>query len=146
MALKRNHLVARDISGVETANMEAEELLQGVESMQVRYGVDTEPDGVANQYLDADALTATDWANVVSIQVGLLMASGDEIATNIDTNTYNVAGELIQPAPAAGLTHPQDQQLRYVVNSTINIRNQVGSLILAGGGGGGGDDDDDDDD
>ena len=124
-ALKRNHLVARDISGVETANMEAEELLQGVESMQIRYGVDTDasPDGIANQFFDANLVATSDWPNVVSIQVGILMASGDEIRTNIDTNTYNLAGELIAPS-GPGLTHPQDQQMRYVVNSTVSLRNR----------------------
>lgn len=124
LALKREYFQAINTGGVEVATMVKEEILQGVETMQVSYGVDTNDDNVANQFIEADDVTSGDlWGDITSIKVGLLMASGEEIATVIDTNTYNVAGELIQ-ATGPGLTHPQDKQQRFVMNSTFSLRNR----------------------
>ncbi len=117
LALKRRYLEARDVSGVETALMRSEELLQGIESMQIRYGIDTDDDQVANQFLRANAVAAADWDDVVSIKLGLLLISNDQVATQPDTNTYNVAGEL--------LTAPGDRRMRQVANYTISLRNRV---------------------
>ncbi|KAA3629003.1 MAG: hypothetical protein DWQ08_07075 [Proteobacteria bacterium] len=53
-----------------------EELIDGVENMQVMYGVDTDSDGVPNSYVKANAVGA--WRNVVSLQIALLLRSNEE--------------------------------------------------------------------
>ena len=138
LALKRRYLQARDNSGIETATMWPEELLQGVESMQIRYGIDTDDDQVANQFLAADNIAAGAWNEVVSIKLGLLLISDDQVATQIDNNTYNLAGEFI--------TAPGDRRMRQVANYTISLRNRVRAGLGAIAETPSNDDDDDDDD
>jgi len=144
LALKRRYLQARDNSGIETATMWPEELLQGIESMQIRYGIDTDDDQIANQFLAADAVAAGAWNDVVSVKLGLLLISDDQVATQVDNNTYNVAGESIT---AAG-----DRRMRQVANYTISLRNRVrtglGAIALTSPSEDeeNNDDDDDDDD
>jgi len=121
-SLYREFFEAQLTAGVETATMRAEELLQGIETMQVRYGHDTDADGVANQYVIASALTAAQWPEVVAVQIGLIMVSGEELSTNVDTSTYNVAGTLISDSSTPA--HPADRKHRQVVNTTITMRNR----------------------
>jgi len=92
----------------------------------VRYGQDTDADGVPNQYINANVLTTpAQWAQVVAVQIGLLMVSGEALSTNIDTKTYNVAGTLISASSV--VAHPADRNLRQVVNTTITLRNRFGN-------------------
>lgn len=104
----------------------SEELVEGVESMQLLYGVDRNDDDVAEQYLRADLLVEEDWARVVTVRVGLLIASQDGVRESLgfDTQTYKVAGTDIGPV-GSGLDHvySQDLRKRYVSTMTIGVRN-----------------------
>ena len=59
----------------------------------------------------------------MTVRLGLLMATGEEVTAQVDNNTYNVAGTLISDVTA--ISHPADNKLRYAVNTTINIRNRI---------------------
>ncbi|MEM7401624.1 MAG: PilW family protein [Pseudomonadota bacterium] len=121
-SLWRNYYVAENISGTETATMWREELLEGVESMQILYGEDTlNDDQIVDRYVTAD--NVSDWLNVVTVRLGLLMVTAEEVTAQPDTNTYNVAGTSI--SDSTPISHPADNKLRYVVNTTINLRNRV---------------------
>jgi type IV pilus assembly protein PilW len=94
----------------------SQELVSGVENMQLLYGVDLTGSLVPSQYVTAD--NVADWSTVVSVRVALLMRS----------NT----GAL--PMPAAGqpfglddtiINAPQDTRLRKVFMATIGIRNSL---------------------
>ena len=94
----------------------AQELVEGVEEMQVLYGVDTDvaPDGFANQYVTADAVA--DWNTVVAVRVGLLVQSIDDfVAETPQTYTFN--GATVTPA---------DRRIRQIFSTTIALRNRVG--------------------
>ena len=103
--------------------MDEEELLEGVESMQILYGLDVDNDQITDRFEAANDISAAEWPNVITVRLGLLMATGEEVTTQVDTNTYNVAGTLISDTSA--IAHPADKKLRYVVNTTINLRNRV---------------------
>jgi type IV pilus assembly protein PilW len=92
----------------------AEELLEGVERMVLRYGVDTNNDGVADQYRLAAGLVANDWPNVLTIRMGLIMKS--------NANVLDVAASVT----CAGVNSPVDTELRKCIMSTINIRSRGG--------------------
>jgi type IV pilus assembly protein PilW len=96
-----------------------EEIAEGVENMQVRYGVDTDNDRAADSYLAANAVT--DWSNVVSVRVYLLVRSVDEILRgDIDATSYDVDGD--------GTTDygpPNDRRMRMVFSSTMGLRNRL---------------------
>lgn len=91
----------------------AQELVEGVQDMQIRYGVDTDADRVPNQYLQADAVT--DFNNVVSVRVALLLQSIEDNLTNAPQRyTYN--GATVTPA---------DRRHRQVFGATIGLRNKL---------------------
>ncbi len=123
-SLWRSYLVADGpIAGTNTAQMDAEELLEGVESMQILYGIDiTAPnDQVVDRYVTAN--NVADWQSVIAVRLGLLMASGEQVTAVADTNSYNVAGTIITDSSTPA--HGADSRLRYVANTTINLRNRV---------------------
>ena len=94
----------------------ASEVVEGVESMQVLYGEDTDttPDGVANIYRSADGVG--DFNNVVSVKLGLLIRSPDNTKQEVDTNNYVLADSVT-------IDVPNDRYLRYVTNNTVHLRN-----------------------
>ena len=123
-SLWRSYLVADGpLAGTKTAQMNAEELLEGVESMQILYGVDISVpyDQIVDRYVTAN--NVSDWQSVITARIGLLMSTGEEVTSQVDTNTYNVAGTLISDTTT--VSHPADRRLRYVANTTINLRNRV---------------------
>jgi len=107
----------RVIEASNAATTTAEELLIGVENMQLVYGVDTDAtaDGVANRYLDADEIDGAgnrEWERVVSVRIDLLLRSLDPI-WNEDTDfTFDA-------------TTYSGRELRQRVSSTILLRNMA---------------------
>jgi type IV pilus assembly protein PilW len=97
-----------------------QELIQGVEAMQVKYGVDTDGDLLANQYVTAD--NVTDWGTVVSINIAVLVRSIDETGVEKDKQTYKLLGGA--GATGGGTYGPfNDRRQRAVFTTTITLRN-----------------------
>ena len=103
----------------------AVELIDGLESMQLIYGLDTTGDGLANEYVAADVIdppgapTPDNWNNVVSVRIALLTHTPDSVAVADDTRTYYLAGTQFGAAD-----HGNDKRLRQIYTSTIKIRNR----------------------
>lgn len=97
------------------------ELIEDVETMQLLYGEDTDSDGVANRYVTGNSII--DANNVVAIRIGLLVKSPNEVGSDADTTTYNVAGTPVANT-ATAVTHAGDRRLRNVYTSTIKVRNR----------------------
>ncbi len=91
-----------------------EELVEGVEQIQIRYGVDSDNDRSANKYSTADQVTANgEWPRVVSIRVEMLLHSvEDQITTAPQPYTFN-----------GTTTTPSDRRLRRVFTTTVALRN-----------------------
>lgn len=97
----------------------AEELVEGVENMQVRYGEDTDGDRDVDVYRAANAVN--DWGDVVSVRLGLLMRSTANIVRGpADTNAYDIDGDGTNDVGAAN-----DQRQRLVVTATVGLRNRL---------------------
>jgi type IV pilus assembly protein PilW len=94
----------------------AQELIEGVENMQILYGVDTNttPDSSANYYVPAGT-TGLDMEKVISIRVSLLIRSIDD----------NLADQPIPYTYNGSTTTPTDRRLRRVFNTTIAVRNRL---------------------
>ncbi len=100
-----------------------QEIIEGVENMQVLYGIDTDdptPDGIPNYYVPFDSIPANIPAGgppgsdrIVSIRISFLLLSIDN---NITTQNVSVAYN--------GGTSTADRRLRKVVTSTISLRNR----------------------
>jgi type IV pilus assembly protein PilW len=93
----------------------AQELVEGVENLQILYGVDTDNDEFPNQYQDADSVA--DFNDVVAVRIMLLMRSIDDNVTE-DQQTYTYNGAAV----TAG-----DYRIRQVFSTTIALRNRIGS-------------------
>jgi type IV pilus assembly protein PilW len=106
-------LFRREISQNNVAGT-PQELVEGVEALQLQYGVDTNPvpDGVANTYVDAN--NVTDWNAVVSVRVHLLMQSRlDNLVDGNQEFTFNGANVTAN-----------DGRLRYPFVATVSLRNR----------------------
>lgn len=94
----------------------ADELVEGVEGMQILYGVDTTGDFAVDAYQNADWVeTNVQWPNVISAQVNLLIRSPDDRVANAP-QTYNFNGANVTAT---------DRRLRQVFSSTITLRNRT---------------------
>jgi len=96
------------------SGMQVEELVEGVESMQILYGEDLNADGIPNRYVAADMVG--NFANVVSVRIGLLLRTIDEVDRLIDTDTYTVLDQTVDPA--------DDRRLRRIFETTVTLRNR----------------------
>jgi type IV pilus assembly protein PilW len=96
-----------------------QELIQGVEAMQVKYGVDTDGDLLANQYVTAD--NVTDWGTVVSINLAILARSIDETGVEKDKQTYKLLGGAASGGASYGPFN--DRRQRAIFTTTITLRN-----------------------
>ncbi len=86
-------------------------LIEGVENLQIQYGIDTNADNVPEIYADASA--TTNWSQVVSARITLLMRSIEE--SNAPSYTFTTGGTT--KTYTAG-------PLRKEFVSTVQIRNR----------------------
>ena len=97
----------------------ADLMIDGVESMQIAYAVDTGIDRVADEYRPAS--TITNWDRVLSVSISLLMRSAED-GNARDTKTYQIlstalGGQLVDPV--------DDRRMRMVFPATIALRNRA---------------------
>ena len=101
------------------------ELVEGVENLQVLYGENMRPDSdnPLIRYVTADNVANP--ANILSVQLGLLIASADYSASSRDDRIYNIAGTTIgPPGSATNFQHTGDRRIRAAFNTTIQLRNR----------------------
>lgn len=120
-------------SGV--ASMVPNELIEGVQDMQIVYGEDMDAPGTPGYgVVDPPYKDATDvvnWSNVLSVRINLLMNSlEDNLTTALqtanfpaDTGDANKGGNVYTPAST-------DRRLRQSFSTTINIRNRLYRELL----------------
>jgi len=92
----------------------AQELVEGVEDMQVLYGIDTDSNRTPNRYVTAD--NVTDWGDVVSAEVRLLLQTLDDYLAPQANQQYTFNG-VTSVSP--------DLRLRRTFTNTISIRNRT---------------------
>lgn len=93
----------------------AVELAEGVENMQILYGVSNGAERRADSYVTA--ANVNNWENVVSVRIAMLLRSGDRVVDTEETRTVNLAGTEV--------TSQADQRTRLVSISTVGIRNRL---------------------
>ena len=93
-----------------------QEIVSGVESMQVTYGIDTNGDRNIDAFVVAGGVA--NWADVLAVRIGILVASTNEVQRgDVDIAAYNVNGTNI---PAAN-----DRRMRQVFVTTVALRNRL---------------------
>jgi type IV pilus assembly protein PilW len=91
-----------------------QELIEGIEGMQMLYGEDTDGDRLVNSYVAADAVT--NWNNVISVTFGMLIRSVEPNSPELDSRTYTLL-----PGSTAGPFN--DHYERTLYTTTVTLRN-----------------------
>jgi type IV pilus assembly protein PilW len=109
----------RKNGSISPDSIDSDKLIDGVDSMQVTYGLDSaRNDERADVYHTADTIDGLGaWRNVVSVRIGLLLRTADEVTPGKDTKVYQVNGQDIDPV--------DDRRLRRIFSNTIALRNRT---------------------
>lgn len=115
-----------------TVLADSEELVEGVENLQLRFGVDSNGDGAIDGYQTAAQMVAgltgdplaldARWRQVLSVRVGMLLRSPGNAAVGSGAGggprTYDLMGITLTPLddPAA---------MRQIYETTIALRNRI---------------------
>ena len=72
-------------------------LVEGIEYMQVDYGVDTTGDGSTDSYVDCPPCVPTDWSNVVAVRINLIARNTEKTTGWSDSKSYalGIAGTVV---------------------------------------------------
>jgi len=89
-------------------------LADGIENMQIEYGIDTDNDGVPNTYTSAPATTA-DWRNAMTARVHLLARNTTATKGYTDSRSYTLGDKAIAA--------PGDNYKRHVYSTTAQFVN-----------------------
>lgn len=92
----------------------AEELVEGVDQLQVEFGVDTDGDSAVNAYVSPAAANSS---QIIAVRVYLLLRSLDRLSVDADTRSFVFAGETFGPF--------NDQATRQLFVKTVAIRNRL---------------------
>lgn len=95
----------------------SQELVDGVDDLQIEYALDTDGDGVIDGFDDASGVT--DWADVHGLRFSLLMNSVDGASAVEASYTYFPSG-TVPIVPTTG-----DLRLRQEFSTQVSIRNSV---------------------
>lgn len=103
-----------------TMATEAGGIAEGIENFRVLFGVDTDNDGVANQYLASP--DATQQESLVSARIYLLVRSSNPDPGYTNTKSYNLGDSTVSAF--------DDHYYRRVYTTTVVIRNTANMLRL----------------
>lgn len=115
-------LFRRQLSATGTIGV-AEELIEGVESMQILYGVNLDQDvrNTVDGYIPANLVT--DFSKVISVRISLLMQSVEDGSVPAP-QTYTFDGVVYDGGTGNGAL-PTDTRVRRVFTNTISLRNRA---------------------
>lgn len=115
--------------GAAAVTAQKEELVEGVESMQLLYGQDqvstTVPTGAVGRLLTADGIQASmsdpqaAWRRVLAVQVGLVMSSPERASSAQAATTHALTVQGVT------FSAPDDARVRTGYQSTVTLRNRL---------------------
>ena len=103
-------LCAESLSG---NSVSAECYVEGIEDIQIEFGVDTDADGVANQYKSSPS--ASDLATAVSARIYVLARGINTVAGYTNSKTYSLGEKTVAAK--------NDGYMRRVFSTTVQMRN-----------------------
>lgn len=94
-------------------NMTTQVLVEGVEDLQIEIGIDTDADGVPNQFKTSP--TASEIGNAVAARIYILVRSIDTVFGYTNSKSYSLGAKTIAAK--------NDGYLRRVFSTTVQMRN-----------------------
>ena len=98
-----------------TGTANPQELVAGVESMQIAYGVDDDADREVDRYLSAAVVP--DWAAVHAVRIALLLRNDTRVPTETELTDFTLAHTTITPT--------EENRARQVMTLTVALRNEL---------------------
>ncbi|MEX1057458.1 MAG: PilW family protein [Natronospirillum sp.] len=112
------------LKNLDMPNQHAVELVQGVETMQILYGITNAANSTqTTAYVTADQVT--NWNNVLSVRLALLLRSTQTANNHTNRRLYNLSGTQINPTGGEFDNPDGDQNLRILVTKTVGLRNRL---------------------
>ena len=105
-------------------DIDTECIAEGIEDLQLEYGLDVDGDGNVDRYLSNPTLT--EMQRVVSARVFLLARTTDPDPGYTDARTYSISNALGGAQPVA----PNDQYHRRVFSVTVTMFNMRNRMIM----------------
>lgn len=100
-----------------SASSSRQMVAQGIENIQILYGIDTNADGTVDQYQNtANVTTASNWPNVLSIKIALLVKSLEPVLQAPEQHSYTLLDNVV---------NTNDRYQRSVYTEVIHLRNRV---------------------
>jgi type IV pilus assembly protein PilW len=96
-------------------------LVEGIEELNIEYGVDTNGDGSPDSYVAVPAATVAEWTKVVAVQFYILARNLDKSPDYTLSKTYNL-GLGKTPVTVA------DGYRRHVYSTLVRLNNPAGRL------------------
>lgn len=93
----------------------AQELIEGVQNLQVQYGEDTDGDLMPDIYRNANQVA--NFRNIVAIRLAFLFRSLEPAGLDADTRTFTLLDRVVGPF--------NDRRMYQVVTTTITLRNKA---------------------
>ena len=94
-----------------TSSSNSTPLVEGIEDMQLRYGLDLDADGISNRFIEA--ADVSDWNQVVALKVSLLVSTVTDALTVADTVCMG----------CTVFSGSEDHKIRSEFQTIIGIRN-----------------------
>lgn len=98
-------------------------LVEGIENMQIDYGIDTDTDGVPDGAFVASPVAVADWSNVMALRVHLLARSTEPTTGYVDAKTYAMGVDSTGTAQAVT---PSGAYKRRLFSQLIRLVNPSG--------------------
>lgn len=96
-------------------NNAPQELIEGVEHLEVQYGEDTNDDLLVDEYRNADDVV--DWNRVIAVSIAVLLRSPDEGLDASGDQTWDMLGTEVGPF--------DDKRPRIMFTTTATVRNRA---------------------
>lgn len=103
---------------------EAVEIIEGVEHMELLYGIDQSGESI--RYVSADN-AAFDPNKVIGVKIALLVESGQPVLSSNDTKDYQLLNVAVGPSQA--IKHPGNTHMRRVFTTAANLKNAASYLF-----------------
>jgi type IV pilus assembly protein PilW len=91
------------------------EVVEGVESMSITYGRDTNDDSVPDAYYSASGV-GTNWAQVKSVRIEILVRSAEELLPEAQAYSFPIGAAAVSST---------DKRMRQVFTATVGIRSRL---------------------
>lgn len=100
-----------------------QELVPGVETMQLLYGISTNDDQVPDKYVTASTMASADWTKVNAIKIALVIRADGTSADAGGAGAIALFGPLYSGDNATFTPTDDTQSMRKLYYATVQIRN-----------------------